>query len=48
MKVRLKNHQIVMSVEHYDAKTKVVTVKIFGTMCKFQEHEYEIVTGETK
>jgi hypothetical protein len=35
-----------MSVEHYDEKTKVVTVKIFGTMCKFQEHEYEVVENE--
>ena len=43
MKVRLKNHQIVMEVDSFDAKTKVITVKIFGTMCKFQEHEYEVV-----
>jgi len=43
MKIKLLNHDIVISVEHYGARTKVVTVKIFGTMCKFQEHEYEVV-----
>jgi len=43
MKIRLLDHKIILSVEHYDAKTKVVTVKIFGTMCKFQKHEYEVI-----
>ena len=43
MKVKIKEHDVVLSAEHYDAKTKVVTVKMFGTMCKFQEHEYEVV-----
>jgi hypothetical protein len=43
MKIKLLSHDIVLQVEKYDAKTKVVIVKIFGTMCKFQEHEYEVV-----
>ena len=43
MKVKLKKHSIVMRVYHYDEVTKVITVKIFGTMCKFQKHEYEII-----
>ena len=43
MKIKLLNHDVVLRVEHYDAKTKVATVKMFGTMCKFQEHEYEVV-----
>ena len=43
MKVRIKKHDVVLGVEYYDAKTKVVTVKMFGTMCKFMEHEYEVV-----
>jgi len=29
--------------DYRNKKTKVITVKIFGTLCKFQEHEYEIV-----
>ena len=43
MKIKIFNHDVVLQVERYDAKTKVVTVKIFGTMCKFQKHEYEVV-----
>ena len=43
MKIRINEHKVVLNVEHYDAKTKVVTVNIFGTMCKFQEHEYSVV-----
>jgi len=43
MKIKIFSHDVVLQVEHYDAKTKVATVKIFGTMCKFQEHEYEVV-----
>jgi len=43
MKIRINEHKVVLNVEYYDAKTKVVTVKIFGSMCKFQEHEYSVV-----
>ena len=43
MKVKLLKHEIVLSVEKYDETTKVAIVKFFGTMCKFQKHEYEIV-----
>ena len=43
MKVKLLKHNVIIQVDSFDAKTKVITVKIFGTMCKFQEHEYEIV-----
>jgi len=46
MKIRINEHKVVLNVEHYDAKTKVVTVKIFGTMCKFQAHEYNVVEVE--
>ena len=43
MKIEILAHSAVLSVEHYDAKTKVATVKMFGSMCKFQEHEYKII-----
>ena len=43
MKVKLLNHKIILNVEAMNQQTKVITVKIFGTLCKFQEHEYEIV-----
>ena len=43
MKIKIFNHDVVLQVEHYDARTKVATVKIFGTMCKFQEHEYTLI-----
>jgi len=43
MKIKIFDYNIVLPVEHYDAKTKVATVKMFGTMCKFREHEYEVV-----
>ena len=46
MKIRIKEHNVVLNVEYYDAKTKVATVKIVGRMCKFQEHEYNIVEVE--
>ena len=40
-KVKIMKHQIVLNAD-IDEKN-VATVKIFGTLCKFQEHEYEIV-----
>ena len=43
MRIRIKDHDVELDVEHYDAKTKVVIVKIFGTMCKFQKHQYEVI-----
>ena len=43
MKIRINGHNVVLNVEHYDARTKVATVKIFGSMHKFQEHEYKII-----
>ena len=45
MKIRINEHKVVLNVEHYDAKIKVVTVKIFGTIHKLQEHEYSVVEG---
>ena len=48
MKVRIKEHDIVLEVEYYDEKTKVVTVKMFGAMCKFQEYQYEVVEEKLK
>ena len=46
MRVKLLKHDIVMNVKEFDEKTKVVTIKFFGTDCKFQEHEYEIVEND--
>jgi len=43
MKIKIFSHNVVLRVEHYDAKTKVATVKMFGTMCKFREYEYKII-----
>jgi len=43
MKVKLLKHKIIMSVYKFDEITEVITVKIFGTMCKFQKHEYQII-----
>ena len=43
MKIKILAHDVIIGVEHYDKKTKVATVKLFGTICKFQEHEYEVV-----
>jgi hypothetical protein len=48
MKVKLLSHDIVRRVEKYDEKTKVVIVKIFGRMCQFQEHEYEVIGQENE
>lgn len=43
MQIEILAHGAVLSVEHFDAKTKVATVKLFGVMHKYQEHEYEII-----
>lgn len=43
MKIKILAHGVIIGVEHFDAKTKVATVKLFGVMHKYQEHEYEII-----
>ena len=47
MKVKLLFHDNVMLTAHnYNEKTKVVVVKMFGTMCSFNEREYEVVEDD--
>lgn len=46
MKIKLIKHDIIINVSDYDAKNGVATVKLYGTLCKFQKHEYEIIESE--
>lgn len=47
MKVKLIHHDnAILPVYSFNEKTKTVTIKIFGTLCKFQEREYEVVGDE--
>jgi len=38
-----KHGDVILDAVEIDEKTKVATVKIFGTLCKFMQHEYEKV-----
>ena len=46
MKVKVLKYNIVLSVYNIDKATGVVTLKIFGTLCKFSKSEYEVVKDD--
>ena len=43
MQIEILSHNSIVRAAHIDSKTKVATVKFFGVMHKFQEHEYKII-----
>jgi len=44
MKIKLLNHDnVIVKVLEFDERTKVATVKIFGSLVKFRKDEYEVV-----
>ncbi len=47
MKVKLLHHDnVILKAHSYNEKTKVVVVKMFGTLCSFNEREYEVVEND--
>jgi len=47
MKVKLLFHDnVILKVHSYNEETKVVVIKMFGTMCSFNEREYKVVEDD--
>lgn len=46
MKVRILKNDIVLTVKSFNEKTKIITVSICGTICKFRQNEYEVVEDD--
>jgi len=44
MRVKIHKHNLIIKVHSIDEHSKVVTVKLFGTLCKFNQNEYEVVS----
>jgi len=43
MRIKILRHNIILTVESFDKDTQIATVKMFGAMCDFHEHEYKII-----